>query len=59
MKTGAATPPLLATSPKVHAFVEHAFEAGTERFEQFCLMAGIGSLTQLMGNVPTSVETLI
>ncbi len=48
MKTATAAPLALATTPNVHAFVEDAVEAVTESFEQFCLMAGIGSLTQLM-----------
>ncbi len=32
----------------MRVLVEDAFEAVTESFEQFCLMAGIGSLTRLM-----------
>ncbi|MCP4545520.1 MAG: IS256 family transposase [bacterium] len=48
MKTATTSPLALATRPNIHAFVEDAFEAVTESFDQFCLMAGIGSLTQLM-----------
>ncbi len=48
MKTATTSPLGLATGPNVHAFVEDACEAVAESFEQFCLMAGIGSLTQLM-----------
>ncbi len=48
MKTAPTSPLALATAPNVRVLVEDAFEAVTESFEQFCLMAGIGSLTQLM-----------
>ncbi len=48
MKTATTSPLALATRPNVHAFVEYAFEAVTESFDQSCLMACIGSLTQLM-----------
>ncbi len=47
-ETATTSPLALATRPNVHAFVEDAFEAVTESFKQFCLMAGIRSLTQLM-----------
>ncbi len=48
MKTNTTSTLALATAPNVHALVEQAYGAMTESFEQFCLMAGIESLTELM-----------
>ena len=48
MKTTTTSVPALATAANVRGFVEEAFDAVSESFEQFCLMAGIESLSQLM-----------
>jgi transposase-like protein len=48
MKTTTTSPLALASAPNLHSLVEDAYGALTESFEQFCLMAGIESLTQLM-----------
>jgi len=49
MKTPTTSPLALATAPSGPSLVVEAFEALAESFEQFCLMAGIESLTQMMG----------
>ena len=49
MKTTTTSPLALATAPSGPSLVSEAFEVLTESFEQFCLMAGIESLTQMMG----------
>ena len=49
MKMTTTSPLALTTAPSGPALVGEAFEALTESFEQFCLMAGIESLTQMMG----------
>lgn len=49
MKTPTTSPLALATAPSGPSLVGEAFEALAESFEQFCLMAGIESLTQMMG----------
>lgn len=49
MKTTTRSPLALATAPSGSSLVGEAFEALSKSFEQFCLMAGIESLTQMMG----------
>ena len=48
MKTTTTSAIALATAPVGPSLVEDAYGALTESFEQFCLMAGIESLTQMM-----------
>ena len=48
MKTTTLSPLALATTPSGSSLVGEAFEALTESFERFCLMAGIESLMQMM-----------
>jgi hypothetical protein len=48
MKTTTTSSSALATAPDESSLVEDAYGALTESFEQFCLMAGIESLTQMM-----------
>ncbi|MCP5085178.1 MAG: IS256 family transposase [Alphaproteobacteria bacterium] len=48
MKMTTTSQQALATAPKFQALVQEAFDAVSESFEQFCLMAGIESLSQLM-----------
>ena len=48
MKTTTTSALALATASSVHSRVEEAFDAVSESFEQFCHMAGIESLSQLM-----------
>ena len=49
MKTIITSPLAFATAPSGPSLVGEAFETLSESFEQFCLMAGIESLTQMMG----------
>ena len=49
MKTTATSPLALATDPSGPSLVEEAFGALAESFAQFCPMAGMKSLTQMMG----------
>jgi len=49
MKTSTTSPLALATDPSGPSLFGEAFEALAESFAQFCLMAGIESLTQMMG----------
>jgi len=53
MKTTTRSPLVLATAPSGSSLVGEAFKALSESFEQFCLMAGIESLTQMMGEYVT------
>ena len=53
MKT--TTTSALASAANVHALVKEAFDAVGASFERFCLMAGIESLTQMLGE---DVDTL-
>lgn len=48
MKTPTTSPSAVATAASGPSLVEEAYGALTESFEQFCLMAGIASLTQMM-----------
>src|SRR6056297_4179947 len=48
MKTPTTSSSALATAPDRPSLVEDAYGALTESFEQFCLMAGIESLTHMM-----------
>lgn len=48
MKTTTTSSLALATAPSGSSLVDEAFEALTASFEQFCLMAGIESLTLMM-----------
>jgi hypothetical protein len=48
MKTTTTSASALATAPVGSSLVEDAYGALTKSFEQFCLMAGIESLTQMM-----------
>lgn len=48
MKTTTTSASALATAPVGSSLVEDAYVALTKSFEQFCLMAGIESLTQMM-----------
>lgn len=48
MKTTTTSASALATAPVGPSLVEDAYGALAESFEQFCLMAGIESLTQMM-----------
>ena len=48
MKTSITSSKALATAPNVHTLVEEAYDTMAASFEQFCLMAGIESLTQMM-----------
>ena len=45
----------LATVPSAPSILEDAYDALTESFEQFCLLAGIESLTQMMGEDVTKL----
>jgi hypothetical protein len=49
MKTTTTSPLAFATAPSGPSLLGEAFETLAESFEQFCLMAGIESLTQMMG----------
>ena len=55
MKTTTTSAPALASAANVHALVKEAFDAVGASFERFCLMAGIESLTQMLGE---DVDTL-
>ena len=55
MKTTTTSAPALASAANVHALVKEAFDAVWASFERFCLMAGIESLTQMLGE---DVDTL-
>ena len=55
MKTTTTSATALASAANVHALVKEAFDAVGASFERFCLMAGIESLTQMLGE---DVDTL-
>ena len=55
MKTTTTSATALASAANVHALVKEAFDAVWASFERFCLMAGIESLTQMLGE---DVDTL-
>ena len=55
MKTTTTSATALASAANVHALVKEAFDAVGAGFERFCLMAGIESLTQMLGE---DVDTL-
>ena len=48
MKTTTTSPLALASRTEMSAAVEEAWDAVGESFEQFCLLAGLSSLTQML-----------